>query len=118
MFGRKAAMSWHAFDNGKTIGQRGSENGVIVRDEEHRDGARITLERHGNTPNAITCGIYGWMVHTCFFTTESDTQNEFDRMKEILAQILDHIPLQNDPEFYVKSHTVSQLISDFVVRFP
>jgi hypothetical protein len=38
-------MSWQPFDNGATVGQRGSEDGVTLRDEEHDLGARITLER-------------------------------------------------------------------------
>jgi len=42
-------MSWYAFDNEKSIGQRGSESGTIIRDEEHGDGARITLEGDGQT---------------------------------------------------------------------
>ena len=42
-----------------------SEGGVILRELEHPDGARIALERGGAvSPFAITCGIYGWMVHT------------------------------------------------------
>ena len=65
-------MSWQPFDDGKTIGQRGSEKGIIVGDEEHLEGARVTLEQDGEAaPYAITCGIYGWMVHTRFFGGES-----------------------------------------------
>lgn len=36
---------WYSFDNGSTIGTDGSENGVIIKDEEHELGARITLEK-------------------------------------------------------------------------
>jgi len=106
-------MSWNAFDNGKTIGQRGSESGRIIRDEEHTDGARITLERDGQTaPFAITCGIYGWMVHTRFFGAESEAQSAFESMRSELTRILSTIPLTADPE------VVSKSISDFVERFP
>jgi len=106
-------MSWNAFDNGKTIGQRGSESGRIIRDEEHTDGARITLERDGQTaPFAITCGIYGWMVHTRFFGAESEAQSAFESMRPELTRILSTIPLTADPE------VVSKSISDFVERFP
>jgi len=41
--GGKEAMGWVPLDHGATIGQRGSENGIIVRDEEHELGARVTL---------------------------------------------------------------------------
>lgn len=35
---------WSKIDNGVTIGTEGSEKWIIVKDEEHREGARITLE--------------------------------------------------------------------------
>lgn len=112
-------MNWHPFDNGQSIGQLGSENGRIVRDEEHGDGARITLERDGQIAAfAITCGIYGWMAHTRFFGTESEAQGEFERMKRDLAKIVDTIPLVTDHEVEAKSRGVSQAISAFVERFP
>jgi hypothetical protein len=60
-----ADFSWHSFENGGTLGQAGSEEGTILRDEEHPLGARISLERDCRVaPFAITCGIYGWMLHT------------------------------------------------------
>jgi hypothetical protein len=112
-------MSWYAFENGKSIGQHGSESGSIIRDEEYSDGARITLERDGQTaPFAITCGIYGWMVHTRFFRTESEAQSEFESMREELSRIIGTIPLADDPEVDSKSRAVSEFISEFVRRFP
>lgn len=81
---------WYTFDNGATIGQAGSEEGVIVRDEEHPVGARITLERSTRVaPFAITCGIYGWMVHTRFFSAESEACSQYDSMKDSLSALLD-----------------------------
>ena len=41
-------MMWEPTDNGKTIGTKGSAEGKIVMDEEHTDGARVTLERGGS----------------------------------------------------------------------
>ncbi len=112
-------MGWYAFDHGNSIGQQGSEDGIIVRDEEHSDGARITLERDGRTaPFAITCGIYGWMVHTRFFDTEFKAQGEFEIMEVELARILVTIPLAADPDVDAKSQVVAQSISKFVERFP
>ncbi len=108
-------MSWNAFDNGKSIGQHGSEGGIIIRDEEHRDGARITLERDGhNAPLAITWGIYGWMCHTRFFGTEPEAQREFETMRAELSKIVSTIPIATDPE----SRAVSDSLSEFVRRFP
>ncbi len=111
-------MNWYAFDHNKTIGQLGSENGIIVRDEEHSDGARITLEWDGYAPYTITCGIYGWMVHTRFFSPIIDVQTEFENMQEELARILKCIPSKDDPEEFVKSETVGRMIRDFIERFP
>lgn len=49
---------WSSFDEGHSLGTRGSENGIILRDEEHIEGARITLERDGdNAPFSVTMGI-------------------------------------------------------------
>jgi hypothetical protein len=54
-------MSWGPAGGATTIGTIGSEGGVIVRDEEHPDGARITLEAVQGRPYsfAITCGGAG-----------------------------------------------------------
>lgn len=51
---------WTKAEDGKTIGQVGSENGVIILDEEYLCASRITLERDGIiAPYSITCGVYG-----------------------------------------------------------
>jgi hypothetical protein len=112
-------MSWSAFDSGKSIGTLGSESGVIVRDEEHSDGARITLERNAKVaPFAITCGVYGWLVHTRFFGIEQKAQAEFDLMSAELGKILLMIPVTSGPEVDAKSRSVTDAISKFVKRFP
>ena len=65
---------WINYQNGSTIGESGTENGNIIFDEEHVDGARITLEQncHQNIPFAITSGIYGGIVHTTFASDKSN----------------------------------------------
>lgn len=112
-------MNWYAFDSGNSIGQHGSESGVIIRDEEHGSGARITLEREcSSAPFAITCGIYGWMVHTRFFGAESEAQSEFESMRAELSNIISVIPLASDPDSDFKMRAVSDSLSEFVTRFP
>lgn len=108
---------WYPFDEGHTLGHVGTENGTIVRDEEHGDGARITLERDGYTPFAITCGIYGWMFHTCFFSIEEEARQAFGAMKQELARILALIPAAADPEAEKKVSTVEDAIRAFVDAF-
>ncbi len=83
-------ISWRPFEEGATLGQPGSEQGIILRDEEHVLGARITLERATSVaPFAITCGIYGWMMHTRFFATEGEASAQYVQMKDALAALLE-----------------------------
>lgn len=80
---------WQPLDGGATLGQSGSEGGTIVLDDEHASGARITLERDTahSVPFAITCGVYGWMVHTRFFSDRQTAQAAVDAMKPDLAAL-------------------------------
>lgn len=111
-------MGWQPFNNGVTIGQRGSEDGVIQCDEEHELGARLTLERdcsHG-VPFAVTCGIYGWFFHTRRLSSEAEAQ--FQKMRDGLATILAGIPRVDDPAADAKCAAVTSAITEFVERFP
>ncbi len=82
--------TWHPFENGATIGHAGSEEGFIVRDEEHSLGARITLERAAGVASfAITCGIYGWMMHTRYFAAEAEAETQYNLMKTSLTELLE-----------------------------
>jgi hypothetical protein len=113
------AGSWVPFDDGASIGERGSEDGVILRDDEYRGEARITLERDGGTaPFAITCGVYGWMVHTRFFSTLAEAEREYALMQPALAAIADAQPLTTDPDLDARMDAVSDAIGQFVDRFP
>ena len=109
---------WRQFDNGRTIGQTGSEDGVILYDEEHATGARITLERdcsHG-VPFAVTCGIYGWFFHTRLLGSEAEA--EWPAMLDGLTAILNTIPSAVESEAEAKMMVVSESIKGFVARFP
>src|ERR1700756_6055208 len=111
-------MGWYPFDGGRSIGSPGSEEGVIVLDEENDAGARVTLESRGRTaPFAITCGIYGWMVHTHFLEAEIGARAAFQDIKAELGRILDLIPQSDDPELDAKSKMVIDQLSNLVDRF-
>lgn len=85
-----ADFSWHPFQNGGTLGQPGSEEGTVLRDEEYSLGARITLERETHiAPFAITCGIYGWMLHTRYFSSQFEAETQYEAMKSALAMLLE-----------------------------
>lgn len=79
-------LDWIIYGDGDTIGSVGSENGVILRDEEYDGECRITLEKCSRY-YAITCGIYGEMVHTAFCDPEEGNA-VFDAMKDDLANFL------------------------------
>ena len=111
-------MGWYVFDGGQSIGSRGSEAGVIILDEENDAGARVTLEHPGRTaPFAITCGIYGWMVHTHFLETEIEARAAFQDIKAELGRILELIPQNDDPDLDAKSKTVIDQLSNLVDRY-
>jgi len=110
---------WQSFDQGRTIGKSGSETGVILLDEEHADGARITLERDGRfAPFAITCGIFDWMVHTRFFANEEDARRAYEDMKQALDSIIQSIPLKSDPDHDTKIEATTRTINKFVEHYP
>ena len=64
----------------------GSEGGTIIADEEYKESCRITLERCERY-DAITCGVYGSMMHTAF-CDKSHSQEVFDNMKNDLQAII------------------------------
>jgi len=113
-------MTWAPFvDETGWAGPRGSEGGTIVVDEEHALGARITLERDTSVaPYAITCGIYGWMMHTRYFADHDAAQRDYETMKASLSHILSLIPLKTDPDLQSKLGLVTRAIAEFADRYP
>ena len=78
-----------------------------------------TLERNAKiAPFAITCGIYGWMVHTRFLGVEPEAQEAFDAMEKELSKIIESIPLKTDPEVQAKSEALCDSLAAFVEKFP
>lgn len=105
-----AEEEWAALEGGATVGTVGSESGIIVRDDEHPLGARITLERGSrNAPFALTCGIYGTMVHTTYAGSDSEAATRFDAMRERLSLLL-AVPDDDRDGFYAE---LARFVSDF-----
>ena len=98
--------------------ERGTEGGLILRDEEHDLGARITLELLEGRASAITCGIYSWMMHTRYFASDGEARAAFEAMKTDLDAILQRIPLKSDPELESKMNASSDEMSAFVDKYP
>jgi hypothetical protein len=106
---------WHVYDGGSTIDRNGSEEGVILRDEEHPDGARITLERDARAiPFAITCGIYGLLVHTHYCGTLAEAEQDYAAMKVELGNILIRIPATDDPKAEDRMRELYAAVERFV----
>lgn len=85
---------------------------MILRDEEHLNGARITLKR-GEIYISVSCNIYGWIDHTRFFGTVSDADRDFMMMKYNLDRVLEEIRSAG-----ASSIRGWEAISEFVRRFP
>lgn len=69
------------------IGKTGSENGIILEDEEYKESCRITLEKCSKYC-AITCGVYGLMMHTAFCDF-CDSKKVYEKMKNDLQNFID-----------------------------
>lgn len=86
-------------------GAIGSENGLILEDEEYANSCRITVEK---CPHhfAITCGIYGAMVHTVF--CGENYKEIYDSMKKELQDFIDRdTTVDEEHQFY----------NDFTTKF-
>jgi len=111
--------NWAAFDNGRSVGDVGSESGRIVSDQECDGGARITLEEGGMTaPWSVTCGVYGWMVHTRFFGTREQAENDIPPMKAAIEAMLAEAARIAGPDDALGYRRVAALCERFVERFP
>lgn len=76
-------------NNRKNIGKRGSEEGIIISDLEHSDGARITIEKDGLTaPFSVTLGVYGEFMHTDFFSTQSQAESYQTKVMREIEKLL------------------------------
>ena len=109
--------SWQPFEDGHTIGRTGNEGGAILHDEEHPDGARITLEKNTtHAPYAITCGVYGWLVHTRFLADEETAEHAYAEMRRAIVDILAHLPGENEDDDE-KLEAMNAAIEGFQKRF-
>lgn len=109
-----ADSEWYPFQAGETLGEKGSEDGTILRDEEHPLGARITLERDARTvPFTITCGIYGCMMHTRFFRVEQNAQTGYGLMKSALSNLMEKASECEDGDYQVLLDGVHRFVETY-----
>ncbi|MCD0472474.1 hypothetical protein [Flavobacterium sp. JAS] len=89
--------NWIKYNNGNSIGKKGSEGGKILNDQENINGARITIEANGGSiPFAITFGIYGLMFHTEFFSEIEIAIEYFKRKKIEIDRFLNMFEIPED----------------------
>ncbi len=104
---------WHDYEQGRTRGQYGPEEGIILRDEELGDeeegaDARITLERGSSSaPFALTSTVYGWMLHTRSFASEEEANRAYEAMKPEIAHLTALIPYEGDRDVEGKARQLS-----------
>lgn len=109
-------MNWRSLLHDSNRPTTGSEGGKVILDQEHSDRARVTLEKDCTYfPYAITCGLYGWMVHTCFFRERSEAEQTFEAMKLDLEKLLGHPEFSSaDPD---SINSLAEELSAFVNRY-
>jgi hypothetical protein len=116
---------WEPFEEGRSIGQVGSEGGRIILDDSYMDAARITLEpvsptrfRRTRISYAITCGIDGWMVHTRFFESEAEARDEFEKMKVSLSAVVERLRFESNTDIERLVAEITPELHAFISRFP
>lgn len=86
--------NWYSFEEGATIGTVGSEAGNIIYDEEHVDGARISLEENSSVSSfTITLGVYGVFFHTIFCETIDEGRTKIEILKTKIEILLHHMSI-------------------------
>ncbi|PQJ79617.1 hypothetical protein [Polaribacter porphyrae] len=86
--------NWKIFDDANTINSLGSENGIIIIDEENIFGARITIERNTDiAPFSVTFSIYNLMFHTEYFNRLSEATSKVKIYKVRIEEILSHLKI-------------------------
>ena len=82
--------NWFSYGNGDRVSSVSADGGVVLRDEVHEAGVRLTMKRCKSCVS-VSCSIYGWMHHIRFFDTVTDAQREFLLMKPPLANMVENI---------------------------
>ena len=104
-------MAWGIFESSKTIGTKGTENGIIIEDIEHVQGARITIERDGDiAPFAVTLGVYGLMFHTHFVGDEQSAKTYLEKKKAQISETLEHLQIDQDDQTEEWKEKLDQLV--------
>ena len=107
---------WHIFDEGKTIGSEGPEEGVVIMDLEHIEGARITAEKDSPTaPFVITFGIYGLLFHTHFKTQARQVTDTIQWLRSKIDEVFALYELPEDQRTDEWYHKHDKLVHELTI---
>lgn len=110
---------WQNFDSGKTMGSVNSDGSIIIYDEEHTNGARLTIEKGGTTaPFEIVFGIYDVMFHTHFEPSEEDAMRYVAHIKTIIERALAHVHMPEDYQDNAWNETFNNLMDELIDDYP
>ena len=105
--------TWELFEGGQHIGSMTEEGRVVVYDEEHADGARITIERCKDETFCITCSIYRALFFvTIPYATAEEARASYAIMREEIGQAVEMLEKKGLPED--ESHA---LLADWANNF-
>ena len=104
--------NWIVYDDGNSIGKTGAEGGVILIDEKHESGGRMTVKQT-KAFVSVACHIYGWIDHTRFFASISDAKREYAVMQSSMTHMLENILAAGKDEI-----KMWEAIAEFVRKFP
>lgn len=103
---------WYNFDEGRSIGTKGSENGIITKDEEYFDGARITLEKCKVPPYTITLGIYGLTCVTNYYGDIETALENYEILKTKIEKLINTCPSDDNDNYDKKMDLVYKLLEE------
>ena len=112
-------QSWRLVEEGRTLGLGGTEGGIVVRDEEHPAGLRLTLEEDpARSFYSVTCGVVGWLVHSRFFDNEAAAHAAWDEMKPALLELVVQLPAGGAKPLEPATRAAGAKLGAFMARFP
>ena len=111
--------SWGPAEAGGTLGMQGAEGGVIVRDEAHPAGLRLTLEEDASRSfHALTCGVSGWLVHRRYFDNEAQALAAWEEMKPALVALRAQLPAEGARSLSAATREAGAKLGAFLARYP
>lgn len=111
--------SWGPAEAGGTLGMQGAEGGIIVRDEAHPAGLRLTLEEDPSRSfHALTCGVAGWLVHRRYFDNEAQALAAWEEMKPALVALRAQLPMEGARSLSTATREAGAKLGAFLARYP